>query len=219
VDRLRRLLDEAQRADLELAVEGGGQHRLVLDLRYRSAHASSGLLREPGMAGNLPSGEAYIVPYEGERPGEPSLSAGELPVQIDEQTVVVYSIAENRARSVAGSGPAAEAEARRLAAEPAYGNLAELGLGVLADLGVSPCGELLLDEKLGLHIAFGRSEHFGGQVGRAQFTRPEAVVHLDRVYLPSLQPRVRVRRLDLVLPGGPLAVIRDDRYALRFDEP
>ena len=33
---------------------------------------------------------------------------------------------------------------------------------------VTPIGVVLLDEKLGLHLAFGRSEHFGGQVGPAQ---------------------------------------------------
>ena len=58
-------------------------------------------------------------------------------------------------------------------------------------------GEVLLDEKLGLHIAFGRSEHFGGQVGPAQFSRPEAVVHQDRVYVPAIQPRLVAARVDL----------------------
>jgi phosphoribosylaminoimidazole-succinocarboxamide synthase len=33
-------------------------------------------------------------------------------------------------------------------------------------------------EKLGLHIAFGRSDHFGGQVGAAKFSKPEEVVHV-----------------------------------------
>ena len=218
VERLQRLLDEAERAELVFVVRGGGEHRLTLDLRHRRAHASTGLLREPGTAGNLPSGEAYIVPYEGELAGDPSRSEGEVPVQLGEE-VVVYEVLENRARRARGSGEAARAEARRLADEPAYGNLAELGLGVLGELGVEPCGELLLDEKLGLHIAFGRSEHFGGQVGPAQFSRPEAVIHLDRVYLPSLQPRVTVRQLDLLLPGGRmLPLMRDDRYVVRFDE-
>jgi hypothetical protein len=215
VERLKQLLDEAEQAELHFAVRGGGEHRLVLDLRHRTAHASTGLLREPGTAGNLPSGEAYVVPYEGEQPGDPSRSAGELPVQLRDE-VVVYVIEENRARRTLGDGEVARAEARRLVDEPAYGNLAELGLGVLAELGVEPCGELLLDEKLGLHIAFGRSEHFGGQVGPAQFSRPEAVVHQDRVYLPSLQPRVQVRRVDLTLPGKTLALIRDDRYVVDF---
>ena len=55
----------------------------------------------------------------------------------------------------------------------------ELGLGVLAAFGVKPIGKVLLDEKLGLHIAFGRSEHFGGRVGPGNFSSPDAVIHID----------------------------------------
>ena len=206
------LLDRADQARVVFEVDGRHVHELVLDLRHRTAHASDGIIETPGTAGNLPSGEAYIVPYEGDVPGVPSRSAGSLPVQFGED-VVVFEIAANRAVRVTGEGKAAAEQAAWLAAEPAYGNLAELGLGVLADLGVQPTGEILLDEKLGLHIAFGRSDHFGGQVGAAQFSRPEAVVHIDRIYLPGLQPRVTAKRVELSGPDGrTTAIMRDGVY-------
>lgn len=207
VHALKAMLDRARRADLFFTVAGGKEHHLALDLRHRTAHASGGLLHEPGTAGNLPSGEAYIVPYEGELAGEPSASAGELPVQFGSE-VVVYRIEQNVARQVLGDGPAAALEADRLHREPAYGNIAELGFGVLDDFGIQPCGSILLDEKLGMHIAFGRSDHFGGQVGPKQFSKPEAVVHIDRVYVPSMQPLISVPRVDL--DGAPL--MRNQRY-------
>jgi len=207
VAALKEMLDRAERAEFFFALEGGARYQLALDLRYRTAHASGGLLHEPGTAGNLPSGEAYIVPYEGEVDGQPSRSQGELPVQFGSE-VVVYRIEQNVAREVAGTGPAADQERKHLREEPAYGNIAELGLGVLDDFGVQPCGSILLDEKLGLHIAFGRSDHFGGQVGPKQFSRPEAVVHIDRVYVPSTQPLIRV--LQVNLDGSPL--MRNGRY-------
>jgi len=178
-------------------------------------HASGGLITEPGTAGNLPSGEAYIVPYEGERPNESSRSAGELPVQLNGE-LVIYTIAANRALRVEGEGPRAQAERELIIEEPAYANLAELGLGVLADFGIEPCGEVLLDEKLGLHIAFGRSEHFGGTVGPAQFTRPERVVHIDRVFVPKVQPRIEVARVALRGPRGATTVIEHDRFVVDF---
>ncbi|MCL4838042.1 MAG: hypothetical protein KJ058_08765 [Thermoanaerobaculia bacterium] len=212
VARLAGLLTEAEGCDL-LFRHPAGESALHLDLRFRSAHASGGLVPEPGTAGNLPSGEAYIVPYEGEREGEPSRSAGFLPVQFGDE-VVVYRIEGNRALSVAPGGPAAETEAEHLRREPAYGNLAELGLGVLDAFGVKPVGEILLDEKLGLHIAFGRSDHFGGQVGPQHFSGPGAVVHIDRVYVPESQPRVAVAGADLLLPGGErLPLMRGGAYA------
>lgn len=209
VIRLKDLLDRASGADLRFR-HPGGECSLHLDLRFRQGHASGGLLPQPGTAGNLPSGEAYIVPYEGE--GEPSRSAGELPVQFGSE-VVRYRIAGNRAVEVLSRGPESSREAALLAQEPAYANLAELGLGVLAAFGVKPVGEVLLDEKLGLHIAFGRSDHFGGQVGPGNFSSPEAVVHIDRVYVPQSQPAVQVASLDLILEDGKrLALMREGEY-------
>ncbi len=218
VVKLKEVLDRAEAADFLFAVKNGPECTLLLDLRHRGAHASGGLLHEPGTAGNLPSGEAYIVPYEGEIADEPSRSSGRLPVQFGNE-VVIYEIEKNRAICVQGVGAAAEQEADHLRREPAYGNIAELGLGVLSDFGVEPCGSLLLDEKLGLHIAFGRSDHFGGQVGPAQFSRPEEVVHIDRVYVHSMQPLVRVRRADLHGPGFDFPLIRDDRFVIDFTVP
>jgi hypothetical protein len=213
---LKALLDRAILAELVFDVDGSPAASLILDLRHRTAHASGGLMPEPGTAGNLPSGEAYIVPYEGEGPGDPSCSAGLLPVQLGDE-VVVYEIEANRAVRVVSEGPESRCEAERLSREPAYGNIAELGLGVLGDLGIEPVGEVLLDEKLGLHIAFGRSDHFGGQVGPGQFSRPEAVVHQDRVYVPALQPRVAPARVDLHREDGrKLALMRDGRFVIDF---
>ena len=214
---LKGMLDRAEAADLEFLIDGSRRVDLHLDLRHRTAHASSGLLHEPGTAGNLPSGEAYIVPYEGERPGDPSRSAGSLPIQLGDD-VVDYRIEANRAVAVDSEGPTADAARRRLADEPATGNIAELGLGVLAELGVRPIGQLLLDEKLGLHLAFGRSDHFGGAVGPGDFSRPEAVIHQDHVFLPELQPRIVAARVELVMEDGSrLELMRDGHYTVRFN--
>ena len=218
VNYLKNLLDDSVGADFLFVVDGSTEYELHLDLRHRKAHASGGLLREKGTAGNLPSGEAYIVPYEGELEGDPTASSGMLPVQLGDE-VVVFAIENNRAVKILSSGPESEAEAERLAVEPARGNLAELGLGVLADFEVTPIGEVLLDEKLGLHLAFGRSEHFGGQVGPANFSRPEAVMHQDHVYLNELQPRVNAARVVLTRTAGEtLDLIRDGEYVIGFPQ-
>lgn len=192
---LKQRLDRADGARIELEADAQ-RHTLYLDLRHRKGTASGGLVREVGTAGNLPSGETYIVPYEGERDADPSRTRGTLPIELDGE-LLVYRIEGNRVREVIGGGPVAERERAEVAAEPAYSNVAELGLGILADYGIHPTGQLLLDEKLGLHIAFGRSDHFGGTVGAADFSSPDKVVHIDRVYLPEVQPAVRVVAVDL----------------------
>ena len=212
VGLLKGLLDRATGADLVFRHPAGDDH-LHLDLRHRTGHASGGLLPSRGVAGNLPSGESYIVPYEGERAGDPSRSDGVLPVQFDRREVVRYRIRQNRAVEVLSQGPVSSREADLIAREPAYANLAELGLGVLAAFGVKPIGVVLLDEKLGLHIAFGRSEHFGGQVGPEAFSSPGAVVHIDRVYVPEEQPDVVPVSVDLRSEDGTaMPLMRDGDF-------
>lgn len=213
VDLIKARLDRADAAEVRFVADDRREFAMRFDLRHRTAHASSGRFPERGMAGNLPSGEAYIVPYEGEGDA-PSATEGRLPVQIGDE-IVVFTVRENRAIAVEGAGPAAAAERDHLVREPAYGNMSELGFGVLADLGVAPVGEILLDEKLGLHVAFGRSDHFGGTVGPSAFSSPAEVIHLDRIYIPATQPRLRVPSLTLVYPDGPPEeVLRDGTYRI-----
>ncbi len=176
-----------------LILESGRKiYKSYYDLRFRKAHSSTGLIRERGYVSNLPSGEAYIVPYEGEKEGVPSKSEGELPVQFDDE-IVIYQIKNNRAVSVLSENNASLKEKKMITDEPAYGNISEIGIGILGDFGVKACGSLLLDEKLGLHIAFGRSEHFGGTVGPGSFKNAKNVVHIDRVYVDSLQPLIKIK--------------------------
>jgi len=216
VHLLKDLLDRAISADLRFIADGADQYDLHLDLRHRTAHASGGLLPQPGTAGNLPSGEAYIVPYEGEIDSDPSQTRGIFPVQMNDE-VVLFEIENNVAKRVISDGPVSKKEASLLAAEPARGNIAELGLGVLGAFGLEPIGEVLLDEKLGLHVAFGRSEHFGGQVGPQQFSTPDAVIHQDYVYVAKIQPRVLAAAVDLHFEdGGMLELIRNGDYVIGF---
>jgi hypothetical protein len=193
-------LDRASSASVLFRVDGEYAFAMLFDLRFRKSHVSSGRFPDKGTAGNLPSGETYIVPYEGEG-SEPSRTEGVLPVQVGAE-MVLFLVQENRAVYVDGEGEASIAERAKLLAEPAYGNMAELGFGVLGDFGLQPIGEILLDEKLGLHVAFGRSDHFGGTIGPKQFTSPASVVHLDRIYIPAVQPRVMLESVELSFEDG-----------------
>lgn len=211
VHLLKDLCDASERCII-LTQTDHGRHELLLDLRHRFGHASGGLFPANGVAGNLPSGEAYIVPYEGEIDGDPSRTAGTLPVQLGDDLALLH-IEGNRVRQVDGEGPAVAAERDHFEREPAYSNLAELGLGVLGDFGLQPTGSILLDEKLGLHVAFGRSDHFGGIVGPSDFSSPEEVIHLDRVYIPETQPRVKVVEVRLEGPEGSRTIMLDGLFA------
>ena len=216
VNTLKQLLDNAVQCDLEFSASGE-DFQFVIDLRYRKAHASSGAFPVAGEAGNLPSGEAYIVPYEGERSDDPSQTEGLLPVQIGDD-IVVYRVMSNKAVAVLSDNETSQRESELLKQEPAYGNIAELGLGVLGDFGLEPTGEILLDEKLGLHIAFGRSEHFGGTVGPDSFRSRDRVVHIDRVYIPKLQPKIQVRAATFKMAdGSSVPLMERGGYVISFE--
>ena len=139
-----------------------------------------------------------------------------LPVQLGNE-VVLYRIEQNRAVEVLSDNQTSVAEAAKLKDEPAYGNIAELGLGILSDFGIKPIGETLLDEKLGLHIAFGRSEHFGGRIGPSAFSDPSKVVHIDRVYIEELQPDVKIVEATLGELGKEgVLLMKDGKYEVDF---
>jgi hypothetical protein len=192
---IKRELDKAVGMDIQFTVKRNKTYKIHFDLRFRTAHASGGRFPEPGTAGNLPSGESYIVPYEGENEAE-SESRGILPVQFEDE-IVLYKIEKNKAVDILSKGKYSDIEKEKITTEPAYSNIAELGFGVLKDFGCRPTGSILLDEKLGLHIAFGRSDHFGGAVGVKDFSSSEKVVHIDRIYIPETQPDVYVNQVIL----------------------
>ena len=182
------------------------------DLRDRTAHASSGLLRELHIAGNLPSGEAYIVPNEGEK--IESKTNGILPVE-REGEIILYHIKKNRIDEILSSGNLSNTEKDMLKAEPAYGNIAEVGIGVLGEFGVNAVGSVLLDEKLGFHIAFGRSDHFGGITSPSSFNSPENVIHIDWVYTPSLQPNILLQKVEFIYPNDKKELfIENNKYMI-----
>ena len=204
VMKIKARLDEA--IAIKIIFEATGKpYQFFVDTRHRTGHASSGLIREPGTAWNLPSGEAFIVPYEGEL-DEPSETRGFLPVQFSDE-IVVYKIENNRTVEITSNGEFSKKEQKKLLVEAAYGNIAEIGFGVLQPFGVRPIGEMLLDEKLGLHIAFGRSDHFGGATSPEDFKDPQNVIHIDRIYIPEVQDRVEVKEVVFEYSGQKNEVI------------
>ncbi|HMO50200.1 MAG TPA: aminopeptidase [Kiritimatiellia bacterium] len=205
--RMAEWLTRAESAEVVFATG----HRLVFDLRFRIAHADDGMCRRDKTGFrviNLPSGEAFIVPYEGEIPEEPSRTAGEIPLHWKGH-VYVLPVERNRIIEVRGDGPDLDALRAHFALDPARRNVAELGLGCNDRALIT--GNVLEDEKAGFHWAYGRSEHLGGTVGPDRFSHPDHVVHHDVVYAPGCP--IEVTRLDLIDAAGQhRTVIQDGQY-------
>ena len=149
-------------------------YTLHLDLRNRKPIKDDGDCTKKGTVINLPSGEAFIAPND--KPD--SRTHGVLPIQIGDK-INFYKVENNRIISAKYEDDLI----KKIKEDPAVGNIAEFAIGVLSDFGIKPCGKTLLDEKLGIHIALGRNDHFGGLISPDKFKKKENVWHQDYVYI------------------------------------
>ena len=205
---LEERLNRAESADIEFSTG----HRVTFDLRHRTAHADDGRCtadRDHRVI-NLPSGEAFIVPYEGEIAGDPSRTAGRIPVGWKGELAVLH-VAANRIGDIEGDNAYAQKLREHFAVDEARRNIAELGLGCNDRAIIT--GNVLEDEKAGLHWAYGRSEHLGGVFSPDKFKNPANVVHNDIVYAKGCPVETR----SLVLKykaGGSEEIMRDSAYTV-----
>jgi leucyl aminopeptidase (aminopeptidase T) len=179
------LLDEADEARVTCPLGSD----LVLDLSGRKGISDDGELTAQGAFGNLPAGEGFIAPLDGDG------------------TVIASSLAplglsSEPARLTVKHGRIVAAEAglgpqfiERLRAHGELGtNLAELGVGTNDRARLT--GKVLEDEKIlgTVHVAFGASAAIGGNVS--------VPIHLDVVIV------------DASLEIGGTRVLDEGRYLL-----
>jgi len=196
---LQNFLNQAESCDITFST--GDQ--LHLDLRNRTAQADKGECNTPGQFINFPSGEAFKVPYEGTENEiaqfGPSQSQGILPYQENDQ-LVKFIIQENKITDITGHPQLADQLRQYLWQNPSRLNLAELGLGCNPEAVVT--GNILEDEKVGLHIAYGTSAHLGGQI--------VSDIHQDIVYAKGCP----VEGTELILnltTGEKITIIRNSQ--------
>jgi leucyl aminopeptidase (aminopeptidase T) len=182
-------------------------HRCFFDLRHRDPEMDDGFLprgKDGDRIINLPSGETFVVPYEGEYEGVPSWTSGTIPVMEGDELVLFHVVA-NSIVIVEGDGPVAARYAEFFDLDAARANIAEVAFGVNECAEVT--GVVLEDEKAGFHWAFGRSDHLGGVVGVEDFDQSENVVHQDIVYAKG--NKILAERVVLMHPDGRQVVVID----------
>jgi len=212
VARRCRALAQALAGATALDVAFSTGHRCSFDLRFRKPDVDDGYLPrfKPGdRVINLPSGETFIVPYEGDQPGTVSETSGTLPARFGTELVLMVVLL-NRITKVEGEGDTAKQLRRFFAADPARTNIAEVAFGCNDWAQVT--GNVLEDEKAGFHWAYGRSDHLGGTVGVKSFLSPETVVHHDIVYAKG-NP-IQVASATVVAGASRTRVIRNGEYVV-----
>jgi leucyl aminopeptidase (aminopeptidase T) len=161
-ERTRRICERLERTRVVRVTAPAGTS-LTLPVAGRHAHASSGLFREKGQWGNLPTGESYLAPLEGQSEG----------VLVVDGSMAGIGLLGRPLRIVVEHGYATEItggpEADRLSAllEP-HGRdaraVAEFGIGTNDKAKLT--GVILEDEKVmgTIHVAFGDNASMGGTV-------------------------------------------------------
>jgi leucyl aminopeptidase (aminopeptidase T) len=165
--RITAVLDSAKTAELR---SGGGSSVLRMSLEGRKGIVSSGVYRNKGESGNLPSGESYIAPVEGSAEGEVVIDGSFVGLGILSSPLKLFF---EKGRMVKAEGQEAERLEKMLGDNPLARNLAELGIGTNNKARVT--GVILEDEKIygTVHIALGSNDTFGGTVA--------AGIHVDGI--------------------------------------
>jgi len=163
---------------------------LRLDLRDRIPIADAGVLTAPGAFGNLPCGEAFVAPVEGEGT---LIVDGSIAGVGKVETPVELTVRDGHL--IDATGPEGATLMELLTKHGPDGtNVAELGIGTNEEAMLT--GNVLEDEKIlgSAHVAFGASAAIGGGV--------QVPVHLDCVVL---EPTVEIDG-NTVCQGGELLV-------------
>lgn len=164
------LLTKAQRAKIIK-----DEYTLEMSLAGRKGVPSTGIYKNPGEAGNLPSGEAYIAPFEGTANGSMKIDGSMVGVGILNSPLYV-KIADGKITEITGED---SDKVGILLENDRNATLGELGIGTNPAARLT--GVILEDEKIygTVHIAFGTNTSFGGS--------NKADCHLDGVILnPTL---------------------------------
>ncbi|MEK6755681.1 MAG: aminopeptidase [Bacteroidota bacterium] len=161
-ERTFRLCEELEKTSA-VRVKAPAGADVLLPIKGRKAHASSGLFREKGLWGNLPTGEAYLAPLEGQSQGIVVVDGSMASVGMVREPIRI-TIKDGYATDITGGG-----EAKRLIEllEPLGKDgrtVAEFGIGT-NDKAILT-GLILEDEKVmgTIHIAFGDNKSMGGTV-------------------------------------------------------
>ncbi len=201
-ERMRQALTRCDDVVVEFETLGRA-YQLTLEMGCQEAQKSHGLCRMPGVIANLPAGEVYWVPVN---------SHGQFPMRLKEDgTLLLLDVSGGRiagATLLRGDARKLEKTLSRFQSDPATGVLGELGLGTQV---LPVAGADIQDEKIlgTLHIATGRDDHLGGDVGPGKFKDRRNATHEDILFAPHKTPEIRLNGAWMHKDGQEILILKD----------
>ncbi|GED63166.1 aminopeptidase [Lysinibacillus sp. FSL M8-0216] len=153
VEKYVQLLDKA--AGIRIVKDG---HELTFSVENRLGIRSTGVIRQAGEHGNIPSGESYIAPIETSANGEILVDGSIANIGVLKEPLLLKISNGRLVEAIGPDGP----RLLELLGEENGRIIAEFGIG--ANKSAMLCGNVLEDEKVygTIHIAFGSNVPFGG---------------------------------------------------------
>ncbi|MCT6926428.1 MAG: aminopeptidase [Lysinibacillus fusiformis] len=153
VEKYVQLLDKA--AGIRIVKDG---HELTFSVENRLGIRSTGVIRQAGEHGNIPSGESYIAPIESSANGEILVDGSIANIGVLKEPLLLKISNGRLVEAIGPDGP----RLLELLGEENGRIIAEFGIG--ANKSAMLCGNVLEDEKVygTIHIAFGSNVPFAG---------------------------------------------------------
>lgn len=153
VEKYVQLLDKA--AGIRIVKDG---HELTFSVENRLGIRSTGVIRQAGEHGNIPSGESYIAPIESSANGEILVDGSIANIGVLKEPLLLKISNGRLVEAIGPDGP----RLLELLGEENGRIIAEFGIGT--NKSAMLCGNVLEDEKVygTIHIAFGSNVPFGG---------------------------------------------------------
>lgn len=194
-DRTARLVAAVNRAEWIRVTTPNGTDMLICK-HGRHAGGDDGLLTAAGSFGNLPAGEAYLAPLEGQSHGTMVVEWGSTR-KLDEPLRLI--IEKGVVVDMQGSDPQRQKLEAKFAENANCRNLAELGIGT-NDKASRPDNVLEAEKILGtIHLALGDNSGFGGTVS--------APFHEDYVfYQPTLTAIMADGSESVIIDNGEMLI-------------
>jgi leucyl aminopeptidase (aminopeptidase T) len=163
VIELTKKIAEALRKTSEIKVVTEKGTNITMPMKDRQVLESTGVLRNKGESGNLPSGEVYLAPWEDKSNGTIIIDGSMAGIGMLSEPLKVEVI-KGYAEKITGGKDADKLNTMLNKAGREARAVAEFGVGT--NYKAELIGEILEDEKVygTIHIAFGNNKSMGGNI-------------------------------------------------------
>lgn len=192
-ERLRKGMSNADAIEIDFKIKGD-LYQLRVELNGQDAQKSHGICRIGPDIANLPGGEVYYIPTNGE---------GHFPLKLDDGSIALLKVEGARvveATFVEGNEETVKAYDNKIKTDKATGFLGELGFGTEL---YPISGHDIQDEKAfgTFHLATGRNDHLGGDITTDKFNDKMHATHDDILFSPEKTPEIDAPTVRLYKDG------------------